>query len=514
MCNQRRLCNDENCERCFNNSFASHEKSIHWHDENDKTPREVFKKCNTKYYFNCDKCPHIFHTSPSHIAGEDRWCPYCASQKLCDKKECKVCFDKSFASQSKSQFWSNKNDKNPREVLKRSIGKFWFDCNHCSHEFLSSLDNIKNRWCPYCSNPPKRLCDDESCENCFNKSFASHEKSIFWSNENDKTPREVFKNANKKFYFNCMDCNHSFETTLNSISTNSSWCSYCFLKNLCEEEECKDCFNKSFASQEKSQYWSEENDKTPREVFRCSGEKYWFDCENCGHSFDTTLGHINTGNWCPYCSNPPKRLCEKEECKDCFDKSFASNEKSIFWSSKNVKKPREVFKCSGEKFWFDCEDCNHSFEIRLADIVSKNQWCNRCRYKTEKILYHWLVSMNFTLENNRLEWARNPETNRFLPFDFVISIGNTKIIIELDGPQHFVQISNWGNVENNQARDIYKMNLAKENGYRMIRILQEDVFFNRYDWKLELFQAIIKKDLQIFLCKNNEYDVYQNKNER
>ena len=47
----------------------------------------------------------------------------------------------------------------------------------------------------------KRLCANEECQTCFEKSFASHEKSEFWSEKNgDVKPRQVFKSANKKYW--------------------------------------------------------------------------------------------------------------------------------------------------------------------------------------------------------------------------------------------------------------------------------------------------------------------------
>ena len=67
-----------------------------------------------------------------------------------------------------------------------------------------------------------------------------------------------------------------------------------------------------------------------------------------------------------------------------------------------------------------------------------------------------------------------------------------KIIIELDGPHHFRQVSNWGNYEENQKRDIYKMKCANENGFSVIRLLQEDVLFDKYDWLYELIKNIDK----------------------
>ena len=54
------------------------------------------------------------------------------------------------------------------------------------------------------------------------------------------------------------------------------------------------------------------------------------------------------------------------------------------------------------------------------------------------------------------------------------------------------------------------MNCANENGYSIIRILQKDVYYNKYDWLNELINNIenITNDNRvqnIYMCKNNEY---------
>ena len=124
-----------------------------------------------------------------------------------------------FSEHPKSKFWSLKNKKKPNELKLNSHKKFWFDCE-CGHDFESSLLNINqaNNWCPYCSNPPKKLCDNEKCKDCFDKSFASHEKSKYWSNDNELKPRQVFNCADRKtFIFNCY-CGHKINMNLKQIS--------------------------------------------------------------------------------------------------------------------------------------------------------------------------------------------------------------------------------------------------------------------------------------------------------
>ena len=61
--------------------------------------------------------------------------------------------------------------------------------------------------------------------------------------------------------------------------------------------------------------------------------------------------------------------------------------------------------------------------------------------------------------------------------------------------------------------DLYKMKCANDNGFSIIRILQKDVYKNKYDWLNELINNIdkITNDnitQNIYMCKNNEYDEF------
>ena len=104
-----------------------------------------------------------------------------------------------FNEHPKSIFWSNKNLISPDKLALNSHKKFWFNCD-CGHDFECCLLNINqsNNWCPYCSNHPMKLCEKEECIMCFENSFASNEKSNYWSKDNELTPRQVFKSADKK----------------------------------------------------------------------------------------------------------------------------------------------------------------------------------------------------------------------------------------------------------------------------------------------------------------------------
>jgi hypothetical protein len=191
-----------------------------------------------------------------------------------------------------------------------------------------------------------------------------------------------------------------------------------------------------------------------------------------------------------------------------FDKSFASHEKSKYWSNKNELKPNQVFKSSGKKYIFKCSN-NHEFPCPLNNITGRNRWCPSCRNKTEQNLYELLNQIYSMLKKQyKVEWCKNMS---YLPFDFVIE--ELKIIIELDGPQHFKQISKWKSPEETRKGDLYKMKCANDNGFSVIRILQEDVYNDKYEWLSELvvsIKKIVEENIvqNIYLCKNNEYDQF------
>jgi len=336
-----------------------------------------------------------------------------------------------FASHPKSKFWSLKNKGEPEDYALNSHKVCWFDCE-CGHQFKSSLLNINkgNNWCGYCSNPPKLLCSNV-CVPCENKSFASHPKSVCWSDENEIEPRQVFKNADRKKYkFVCNVCFHKFEINLKCINMKNQFCPYCAHQKLCENKDCNVCYNNSFASVERSKFL---NDKTinPRTLFKSTNNKYKFNCDKCNNQFYSPFSAVTYGNWCPNCVN-----------------------------------------------------------------------------KTEEKLYNELTKHYVIKRQFKPDWCKNPKTNRYLPYDFILE--DFKIIVEQDGPQHFKQIGAWQSHELTKINDIYKMKCANENGYSIIRLLQKDIWHDRYYWLQELLcnidKIVLEKVVQnIYMCKKDEY---------
>ena len=98
-----------------------------------------------------------------------------------------------------------------------------------------------------------------------------------------------------------------------------------------------------------------------------------------------------------------------------------------------------------------------------------------------------------------------------LPFDFAIE--ELKIIIEHDGEQHFTQVSNWTSPKTQIENDKFKTDCANQNGFSVIRLLQDDVYNDKFDWFNEIQISVSKiiatqKIQNIYICKNNEYSFH------
>lgn len=395
-------------------------------------------------------------------------------------------FERSFASHDKSKYWSIKNVVTPECISKFSSKKAIFNCDICNHEFESVIANISmGNWCGYCGGD--KLCNSDNCNFCYNKSFASSNRAIYWSTFNELLPRNVIKGSHKKFLFNCDCCTHLFNISLDKICSENAWCQYCSNK-LCDNNDCNICYNNSFASHPRAKFWSSDNDITPREIRKSSIKKYKFNCDTCSHSFSAPLNNICRTSWCPYCCVNSTTICNSISCQPCYNKSFASYKCNDKWSPNNIVTPREVFKKSDKKYLFICNYCNCEYSIRLLSMVY-GSGCGYCKNKTEKILYDWLIKKYTDITfQPKYEWCKNPKTNRHLPFDFEYN----NIIIELDGPQHFKQVSNWRSPIEQIELDKYKMKQAVSNNKHVIRILQKNVLYKIDNWESKLEESIGK----------------------
>ena len=144
----------------------------------------------------------------------------------------------------------------------------------------------------------------------------------------------------------------------------------------------------------------------------------------------------------------------------------------------------------------------HGQFMQLPSVHLTGSGCPFCYNKTEgKLLEYLKKYYPEVITQFKLDCCKN---KKHLPFDFYINI--LKIIIELDGGQHFKQVSNWNPPD--IKRDIYKMKKAEAEGYKIIRIAQEDVYNATEEWLDENLLSEIQNEDRTPVFISTKEDLY------
>ena len=205
--------------------------------------------------------------------------------------------------------------------------------------------------------------------------------------------------------------------------------------------------------------------------------------------------HINRKCGCPKCSNNVR-----------FDLlEFVSKANTIHNNNYNYSKVNYVN--NKHPIIIICK--KHGEFTQQPYVHLLGHGCPSCINKTEFKFYNKIKELYPEIKRQyKVEWCKN---KLYLPFDFAIE--EYKIIIEIDGEQHFNQISNWTPPEVQIEKDKYKMKCANDNDFSVIRLPQLDISKDKYDWFNEIQSHISKiinenKAQNIFICKNKEYENY------
>lgn len=307
-----------------------------------------------------------------------------------------------------------------------------------------------------------------------------------------------YKNAKKKISILCKRCNYKFEQTPDS-HIQGNGCPTCASKQRGENQRLD--LNEFVMRSQKIHI-----DKSELPLYDYSLVKYTLSnvpviikCKMHGEFNQTPNAHL-TGSGCKLCGISKSGKSKLMSNDEFIEKSKKCHGNIYDYSLCN-------YISSKDKVVIICEI--HGQFKQVAQYHYSGNGCPMCINKTEGKLYEKIVPLYPTMiPQFKQDWCMKKS---YLPFDFVIP--ELKIIIELDGPQHFQQISNWSSPAEQFENDKYKEKCANDNGYSVIRLLQEDVFYDTYDWVKELCEIIEEirngdELTNVYICKNGEYDSY------
>ena len=492
--------------------FTNPELIPEWDGNIEDMKKYTFKSDN-KVNWKC-KSGKVCHKWIASIRNRIRGgtgCPYCSIpvKTICSKDGCWCNSLWALEPQLRDEWYGNVNDM--KTISSKTKTKFLWKCiktNKDCHKYESSLSHKvgRNQGCPYCIN--KKICSKDGCW-CNSLWALKPELRNEWDG-NIEDMKKVSISSNKDAKWKCASGNECHKWTAIIYSRNKSGCPYCSSKKICSKVNCWCNSLWALEPQLRDEWYGNIDDMKLYPLH--SGDKVKWKCKtnkDChiyeAHISDKT-GLDRTG--CPFCVN--KKICSKI---DCWCNSVWKTEpklKEIYDGDINDLKNYSI--SSDKRINLKCKTGKegHIWNTMIKKVSRFNPTgCPYCVNKTEQKLFDNLITKYTTLQQQfKVEWCKN---KTYLPFDFVIE--DYKIIIELDGRQHFEQISNWSPPLATQANDKFKMKCANSNEYSIIRLLQEDVFYDVYDWLNELIINIekIKNDKciqNIFMCKNNEYEVF------
>lgn len=137
-----------------------------------------------------------------------------------------------------------------------------------------------------------------------------------------------------------------------------------------------------------------------------------------------------------------------------------------------------------------CMRCDTSASTTLNHLRQGQGVACKCRHKTEAKLFKW---MNTQFRDAIITTQyRGPKTTcgGQTHFDYhIVLLDGFEVIVELDGAQHF-WIRNSFYTDGGRDRDVVKEDWAIARGLCVVRVLQEDVWNDRFGWQEWLIQSI------------------------
>jgi len=343
----------------------------------------------------------------------------------------------------------------------------------CEHIYRALISNRTHKriptGCPFCDGRKVCVCN----------SFAEKQPELAktWGENGDLKPWQIAEKSGKMIQWKCdkhLTCNRDHVWSAPPYSRIDHGCPYCFNNKV--------CFCNSFESKqpELSKEWGDNGDLKPSEISEKSGKMIRWKCNTslCNHHIwmNSPASRVTNKSGCPFCSG--RYNCE------CY--CLASEHPELLnteWDeSKNDEEGLDIFALApgSERYaWWKCCDCQFSWYAIIANRTRFGRGCPKCSSsKMEKSMRNVLNRM---IEAKDLIIGFDCERRLFptkLFADFYITTNNDeKIIVEMDGQQHFVPVAfgsgsrtkqeMFAEVQKNDQR---KKEWCEKNNIRLLRI--------------------------------------------
>ncbi len=467
--------NNLNCYNDFKNKSIeiNNDKFTYYDDEN----KDLIFSYKTKYKLKCNKCDNIFTQDVGNHIIKQQGCKQCALDiNSLNGNELIICLNEIY--NGKYEYLEIDLDK-----IYKTRDFINIYCSKHKYTWSSTVNShkLQNKGCYHCGYESNRYTHDEF----INKLLEKHGDK-YYLDEIEYTKH------NEDVILTCKAYNHRFLQKP---------------YNILRGYGCKQC---TIISQTKT---TKEFIKQAKNIHNNSYDYIFTNYKNALSKIVIT---------CKIHGNFEQRASEHLSgagCKKCADVAQSLTKEEFIEKANNIHGNRYDYslvdyKNNRIKITIIC-NIHGEFKQKPDNHICKHNknGCPFCFNKTEYKIYKFL-KYNFSCDTNIIHQFKTDfcKNKRKLPYDFCLE--KFKIIIELDGCQHFKQISNWKCPKETQKVDFYKRKVANDNGYKIIRLLQKDVWFGNYDWENVLYIYIDKladeeKITNVYLTSDSTlYDNY------
>ena len=276
-----------------------------WHPTKNKhiKPEFVPAGSDIKYWWRCNVCGHEYEMTPAH-KKEGCGCPICSRKKqFVTLRNNKVLKNGSIKNPLllKERDYTKNRDKKPEMYTRASEESVWWICSKCGHEWKARISNREHgRGCPCCSHA---VCVPG--KNDLATEFPSLVSERDYSKNGVLKPFNIVSGSNRKVWWICPKCGHSYQAPVCRRTLQGSGCRKCADKNNPEIAR-KTLIKKrgSFGDNypELLKEFSSKNTVDPYKITKGSREKVLWCCSKCGHEWYAILSSRTKGHGCPECA--------------------------------------------------------------------------------------------------------------------------------------------------------------------------------------------------------------------
>lgn len=349
------------------------------------TPQQVVAVSDKRFWWLCSECGYSWKSAVSD-RHYGHGCPRCAGLVVWEGVNDLQTKRPMLASE-----WDCEKNGNllPSKLSYRGNRKVWWLCQKCGYSWSARVaDRSAGIGCPACAG--KAVIEGQTDLATTNPDLASE-----WDYEkNGKlTPQMVAGGSNKKVWWICKTCSHSWQADIYSRNSAGHGCPVCGRKNRKRTLNPDNVLSVVFPELVQEWDYAKNGGLLPENItFGCGRKVFWL-CKDCGPSWQAAPNDRANGHGCPVCAirkqgeSWHKRCVERNNFQSwCIEQSKTCLLDEWDLEANGGLTPDNFSAGSNQEIGWICQTCGHKWSATISNR-GRGSGCPNCydlRRKGEK----------------------------------------------------------------------------------------------------------------------------------